>query len=87
MKKPIRIVTGTFGGKTKDFIDSKDENGVVTQTWKQERAFEQKHLKAYLQGREYFRHGFIKDETNGRTQPQWHVVKRVNPEKITTIGA
>ncbi len=50
----------SFGGKTENFTD------------KRERAFEQKHLKAYLKGWERFRYGF---DING--SPKWHTVKEV----------
>jgi len=40
----------SFGGKISDFKD------------KSEKDYEQKHLKAYLKGFKFFRHGF---ETNG----------------------
>lgn len=84
MKKPIRLITGTFGGKTKDWIDTVNEKGEITQTWKQERAHEQRHLKAYLRGAEYFRNGYKVED--GIKYPQWFEVKRINPEKPNTIG-
>ena len=56
-----------FGGKTKDF------------TSKEEKAFEQKHLKAFLRGDVFFRYGYEKDE-HGKTiyplTPKWFKVKR-----------
>ena len=82
-----RIITGTFGGKIKDFVDTKDENGNILQTWQQERAFEQKHLKAYLGGHEFFRHGFSREEGEKQSSPRWFMVKRINPEKTTILGA
>jgi len=83
-KQPVRKVEGNFGGKTKNFEDKLDENGKIIKTWKEERTFEQKHLKAYLQGREFFRHGFTKDE-HGYSHPNWFMVKRIDPNNATTF--
>lgn len=56
MKKQTR----SFGGKIKDFESPA------------EKAFENKHLRAYLKGWQQFRHGF--DE---RHNPIWHLVKEL----------
>lgn len=47
MKKKLSIEPSrSFGGILKDFKDA------------EEKAFQQKHLNAYLHGWEYFRHGY-----------------------------
>lgn len=55
------IAKPIFGGKTADF---KDEN---------ERAFEKKHLRAYLKGHTRFTHGIDKEGNK-----IWHRVIRIN---------
>lgn len=51
----------TFGGKIENFIN------------KEERNFENKHLKAYLKGHEKFRFGFdLKSK-----EPLWYRVKEI----------
>lgn len=53
--------TRTFGGKLTDFAN------------KAERSFEQKHLKNYLKGAQYFRHGYKLTES-GKKVPALYVV-------------
>jgi len=51
----------TFGGKLSGFTDRSEAN------------FEKKHLKAYLKGHEFFRHGFRMSD--GVKFPSWHITK------------
>lgn len=55
----IKELRRSFGGKTENFKD------------KAERAFEQKHLKAYIGGHKRFRHGY---DPKSR-EPNWYMVK------------
>lgn len=55
--------TRHFGGKIKDFVD------------KQERAFEKKHLRAYLRGDKLFQYGYREGRLVG--EPAIFVVKEV----------
>jgi hypothetical protein len=57
-----------FGGKITDFISKEEKN------------FEQKHLKAYLKGKKYFRHGFKTLSESGHRVPAWFETKIINPE-------
>ena len=50
----------SFGGKIDNFTN------------KLERAFEQRHLKAYLKGKQYFRFGF-----NAMGDPNWFKVNEI----------
>lgn len=56
--------TRAFGGKTDNFES------------KEERRFEQKHLKAYLKGNRLFRHGYIKN-TIGFKEPMFFKVLEI----------
>lgn len=59
--KKDEVLVRRFGGKISGFKDNAEAN------------FEKKHLKAYLKGDKYFRHGF-KDEDDIRV-PAYHKVK------------
>jgi hypothetical protein len=66
----------SFGGKVKDFSD------------KDERTKEKKHLKAYLRGRFFYRHGLESFMVGEREmlKPMVHEVKEVwTPKTSTTI--
>lgn len=62
-KLPTRLFGGVVGNKVSDFKD------------KQERAFEKKHLKAYLNGWTRFRYGFEGDQPR---VPVYHDVKIIS---------
>ena len=62
-QKQPRIIEGNFGGKIANFTDNA------------ERDLELKHLKAYLGGHEYFRHGY--SYTDGVRNERWFKVQRI----------
>jgi hypothetical protein len=62
MKKQTRKLSRKFLGNL--FPEKKDAN------------FEKAHLKAYLQGRYFFRFGFKVDEETGLRMPAFHEVKQ-----------
>ena len=65
MGKTTKYTERRFLGKTEGFKNKAEER------------FEQKHLNAYLKGRERFRHGFSKNKNIlGIGTPIWHTVKQ-----------
>jgi len=85
-KQPMHVTEGNFGGKIANFTDTLNDKGEVIKTWKEERTQEQKHLKAYLAGHEYFRNGYkvitnkIGDKEYSQKVPNWLPVTRLEVE-------
>ena len=73
-KQPMHVTEGNFGGKIANFNNA------------EERAQEQKHLKAYLAGHEYYRNGYktltnkIGDKEYTQRVPNWLPVTRLEVE-------
>ena len=67
MNKERKVKRKGFGGKLKDFATTAERN------------FEKAHLKAYLRGRKFFKHGFhdelIGGESTGKRVPTYYHVQ------------
>jgi len=69
-KQPMHVTEGNFGGKIANFSNA------------EERVQEQKHLKAYLAGYEYYRNGYkmVGNENHKIKVTNWLPVSRLEVE-------
>lgn len=60
----------------KNYREIVGPKGSETEEGRQDLRFHEKHLRAYLKGKDSFTHGWVKDEEGNTVGPQFHDVQQ-----------